>query len=204
MTNARRICRSQALWGDEKLVEKIVEAINSLIRYDGFALNKVGHVYKVTDMQGNLIQAAATKALGHQFVTEQIRKCEQKIADSDYLEAITNARTLVEAIQLHIIETIEGTEPKNDGNISTLWNKTKKGLRIDLSKDDLPDFVFQILSGLDTSLNGLAGLSNNAGDCHANKFKTKRHHAKLAVNLAMTLCDILIDVMANRLRQKQG
>ncbi len=31
------------------------------------------------------------------------------------------------------------------------------------------------------------------GDRHANKFNTKKHHAKLAVNLAMTISDFLID-----------
>jgi uncharacterized membrane protein YozB (DUF420 family) len=67
-----------------------------------------------------------------------------------------------------------------------------------LKKDEIPDFVFQILSGLDTTINGLAGLSNNAGDRHANKFNTKRHHAKLAVNSTMTICDFLIDVLNER------
>jgi hypothetical protein len=189
--------------GDDRLVKRIVEAINSLIKYDGFALKQIGHVYKVTDTEGNLIQASATKALGHEFVTEQIRKCEQKIADADYPGAITNARTLVKAILLHIVELIEGTEIKNDGNLPSLWNRAKKALKIDISKDDLPEFVFQILSGLDTSLNGLAGLSNNAGDRYANKFKTKRHHEKLAVNLAMTISDFLIDILGNQIQDKQ-
>jgi uncharacterized protein YoxC len=71
-------------------------------------------------------------------------------------------------------------------------------LKIDLKKDEIPDSIFQILAGLDTSIQGLAGLSNNAGDRHANKFNTKRHHAKLAVNLSMTICDFLLDVLNNR------
>jgi uncharacterized membrane protein YozB (DUF420 family) len=71
-------------------------------------------------------------------------------------------------------------------------------LKLDLKKDEIPDFVFQILSGLDTTINGLAGMSNNAGDRHANKFNTKRHHAKLAVNATMTFCEFLIDVLNKR------
>jgi hypothetical protein len=68
-------------------------------------------------------------------------------------------------------------------------------LKLELKIDEIPDFVFQILSGLDTSIRRLAGLSNNSGDRHANKFNTKSHHAILAVNSAMTLCDFLIDVL---------
>lgn len=181
--------------GDEETSEKITSAINSLIKCDGFALQKVGNTYKVVAINGNLIQPETTKAMGHEFVSGQVQKCEQKILAGDYAGAITNARTLIEAVLIHIIETIEGEEVKNDGNVLNLWNRTKKALKLNLKKEDVPEPVFQILSGLDSSLNGLAGLSNNAGDRHANKFNTKRHHAKLAVNVAMTMCDFLIDTL---------
>lgn len=181
--------------GDESLVDKIVGEINQLIKYDGFALIKKGNIFKIADIQGNFIEPEAVAAIGHEFVREQIEKCQQKISNNDFNGAITNARTLCEAVLIHIIETIDKSEIKNDGNLLNLWTKAKKALKLDLKKDEIPDFVFQILSGLDTTINGLAGLSNNAGDRHANKFKTKRHHAKLAVNSTMTFCDFLIDVL---------
>lgn len=184
--------------GDEVLVDKIAEQINSLIKYDGFALIKNGNQYEVADVQGNFIKPVTSKAIGHEFIAEQIEKCQQKIATEDFNGAITNSRTLVEAILIHVIESIEKQEVKNDGNVINLWTRAKKALKIDLKKDEIPDFVFQIISGLDTSINGLAGLSNNAGDRHANKFNTKRHHAKLSVNLAMTLSDFLVDIMNER------
>jgi hypothetical protein len=186
--------------GDEEVVEKITTDINQLIKYDGFGIIKKGNSYKVADIQGNFIEAETVTAIGHEFIGEQIEKCQQKIATEDFNGAITNARTLCEAILIHIIETIEKTEIKNDGNVINLWTRAKKALKLDLKKDEIPDFVFQILSGLETTINGLAGLSNNAGDRHANKFNTKRHHAKLAVNSTMTLCDFLIDVL-NSLKQ---
>lgn len=184
--------------GDDQVVNKIVEVINQLIKLDGFALVKKGQLYSVADIKGNFIAAEAVVAIGHDFVSEQIEKCQQKIATNDFNGAITNARTLCEAILIHVIETIEKTEIKNDGNLLNLWSRTKKALKLDLKKDDVPDFVFQILAGLDTITTGLAGISNNAGDRHANKFNTKRHHAKLAVNATMTLCDFLIDVLNNK------
>lgn len=184
--------------GDDDIVVKIVTDINSLIRFDGYALIKNGNFYKIADTQGNFIQPETLKTVGHEFVAEQIEKCQQKISADDFNGAITNARTLTEAILIHVIETTELNEIKNDGNILNLWTRAKKALKIDLKKDEIPDTVFQILSGLDTALNGLAGLSNNAGDRHANKFNTKRHHAKLSVNLAMTICDFLIDILNDR------
>jgi len=179
-------------------VEKVVEEINKLIKYDGYLLEKFGDRYKLTSTQGNFIQEESISAIGHEFVSEQIAKCQQKIMSEDFNGAITNSRTLIEAILIYIIETVEKIEIKNDGNLLGLYGRAKKALKIDLKKDELPDFVFQILSGLDSITNGLSGISNNAGDRHANKFKTKRHHAKLAVNSAMTLCDFLIDVLNER------
>ena len=184
--------------GNEELVDKIAADINHLIKYDGFALIKKGNIHKVADIHGNFIEPETVATIGHEFVSEQIEKCQQKIATDDFSGAITNARTLCEAVLIHIIETIENIEIKNDGNVINLWARAKKALKIDLRKDEIPDFVFQILSGLDTTINGLAGISNNAGDRHANKFNTKRHHAKLAVNSTMTLCDFLIDVLNER------
>lgn len=184
--------------GNEETIERIVNAINLLIKYDGYGYVKKGNLYKIADVKGSYIEPETLKTIGHEFVEEQIEKCQEKISSDDFNGAITNARTLTEAVLIFIIETIEAVDIKNDGNLLNLWTRTKRVLKIDLKKDEVPDTVFQILSGLDSSLNGLAGLSNNAGDRHATKFKTKRHHAKLAVNLAMTICDFLIDVLNER------
>lgn len=187
--------------GDEKLVDAVASEINQLIKYDGFALIKNGDIYKVANTNGSFIEAEVVSTIKHEFVKEQIQKCQQKIASEDFNGAITNARTLCEAVFIHIIEAVEGVDVKNDGNILNLWSRVKKALKIDLSKDEVPDFIFQILSGLSSSVNGLSGLSNNASDRHANKFNTKRHHAKLAVNSTMTLCDFLIDVFNERAKK---
>ncbi len=188
--------------GNEDLVEQIVDQINKLINYDGFALIKTGEKYKVADIIRNFIEPETVSKIGHDYISEQIEKCQQKISTDDFSGAITNARTLCEAVLIHVIESIEKNEIKNDGNLINLWTRAKRALKIALKKEELPDFVFQVLSGLDTTLNGLSGMSNNAGDRHANKFNTKRHHAKLAVNSTMTICDFLIDIL--NIRNKNG
>lgn len=184
--------------GTDKKVEEVVEEVNKLIKFDGYYLVKNRDKYKITDIRGNFIQEENLTIIGHDFIKEQVEKCQMKILSEDYNGAITNARTLIEAIFIHIIETTEKTEVKNDGNLLNLYSKVKKALKIDLKKEEIPDTIFQVLSGLDSIINGLSGLSNNAGDRHANKFNTKRHHAKLVVNASMTTCDFLIDVLNER------
>lgn len=176
-------------------VNEIVEAVNSLIKYDGYELVKINHLYKIVDIEGKLVKPESVVSIGHEYVSEQVTKCYNKISTNDYDGAITNARTLCEYIFIHIIESIEQEDYKSDGNLITIWKTTKKALKIDLEKEEYPEYVFQVVSGINTSLNGLAALSNNAGDRHASNFRTKKHHAKLAVNLAITICEFLIDVL---------
>lgn len=177
----------------EITVEDAAKEINELLKFDKFELKKYGEFYKVMNLSGQLIEPETIKEINHNFINQQIEKCQNKIQDEDYNGAITNARSLVEAIFIEIIERHEKLEVKNDGDIENLWKKVKKIMKLEIDKETLPEFVIQILSGLDTAIKGLAGLSNNAGDRHANKFNTRKHHAKLAVNLSMTIADFLID-----------
>lgn len=174
-------------------VEDAVEKLNEFLRYDKYELRKNGNFFKISDLNGSLIHPETSTSISHDFIQEQINKSQKKIIEEDYNGAITNARSLLEAIFIEIIERSERQEVKNDGDIENLWKRVKKIMKLEVDKTTLPDTIFQILSGIDTALKGLAGLSNNAGDRHANKFNTKKHHAKLAVNLAMTISDFLLD-----------
>lgn len=170
-----------------------INAINEYLKFDGFELKKVGEFYKIHDSQGLVVEAQKVKELNHGFIKEQITKCHSKIETGDYNGAITNARSLAEAVMIEIIENAEGKEIKNDGKLDNLYKQVKKLLNLTIDPKVLPPTVIQVLSGLDSISNGLAGLSNNSGDRHANKFKTQKHHARLAVNSTMSLVDFLLD-----------
>ena len=180
-------------YGLELKVEDAVKNINEILKYDKYELRKSGDFYKVHHTKGSIVEAETTKSLDQTFIQEQIQKCNNKILMEDFDGAITNARSLVEAIFIEIIEKTEGNEIRNDGNIDNLWKKVKKILKLEIDKKTLPDTVIQILSGLDSIVKGLAGLSNDFADRHAKKYNTKKHHAKLAVNVAITISDFLID-----------
>ena len=176
----------------EKL-DEIIKPINDYLRFDGFELKKIGEFYKVHDLKGIIVQPETVKRLNHEFIQEQITKCHNKIDQGDFNGAITNARSLAEAVMIEIIEQHERKEIKNDGKLENLYKQVKKILNLSIEPRILPPTVIQILSGLESIIGGLAGLSNNSGDRHANKFKTMKHHARLAVNSTMTLVDFLLD-----------
>lgn len=174
-------------------LENAVKEINSFLKFDKYELRLLGDFYKITDLSGSLIQPETITTINHDFINEQVYKCQKKIFEEDFNGAITNARTLVESIFIEIIERHYQKEMKNDGNVENQWRVVKKIMKLEVDNSTLPDYVIQILSGIDTSVKGLAAFSNNAADRHANKFMTRKHHAKLAVNLAMTLSEFLLD-----------
>lgn len=169
------------------------ELANEYLKFDGYELKEINGLYKITDANGILVEPKTVKGLNHDFINEQITKCHDKIEKGDYNGAITNARSMLEAVMIEIIEEHDGYEYKNDGNLDNMYKKIKQILNLTIDPKILPPTVLQILSGLNSITNGLAGLSNNSGDRHANKFKTKKHHARLAVNASMTLVDFLLD-----------
>jgi len=179
--------------GHECNYDDAAKLLNEMIRYDKIELRKLGEEYKVFDLNELLVKPSTLVEINHGFVNEQIKKCNEKIVVQDYNGAITNARSMIEALFIEVIEKHEKIEIKNDGNLDGLWSKVKKILKLELDKENLPEYVIQILSGIDTAIKGLAGLSNNTSDRHATKFKTRKHHAKLAVNLAITLGEFLLD-----------
>ena len=184
-------------------VENAVEQMNDFLKYDGYELKKVGNFYKVSDLNGRLVEPETIIGIGHEFAEEQIEKCQTKILAGDFNGAITNARTLIEAVLIEIIEKHEGKDIKSSGDVMNLFKQVKKILNLEVDKSTMPDTIIQILSGLDSITSGISGLSNSSADRHANKFKTAKHHAKLAVNCAMTFCDFLIDSMEYQKTKKK-
>lgn len=183
------------LMGASNEVAEKIKSINDYLKFDGYELKKVGEFYKIHDAKGILVEPATVQGLSQDFIKEQIEKCQNKIDQGDYNGAITNARSLVEAVMIEIIETHTGKEIKNDGNLNNLYKQVKQILNLTVDPKVLPSTIIQIISGLDSITGGLAGLSNNSADRHANKFNTMKHHAKLAVNSSMTLVDFLLDSM---------
>ena len=84
----------------------------------------------------------------------------------------------------------------NDGDLVKIFNRVRKLLNLDPSRQDISDSIKQVLSGLSNIINGLATMRNKMSDAHGVTYKPSRHHAKLAVNSAKTLADFLFDTMS--------
>ena len=126
-------------------------------------------------------------------IDENIRKCESKLSEGDFSGAITNARSLIEAVLIGIEKDLDPEAPAYDGDLLKLYKRTQKLLNLEPDRKDISDPLRQILSGLTSVVNGLAAMRNKMSDAHAATYRPSRHHAKLAVYAATTLADFLFE-----------
>ena len=128
-----------------------------------------------------------------EYIREQIKKCNEKIASDDYDGAITNARTLLENICFYILES-SGLEYKSDGDLPKLYKQTIKLLELGTNNQNEEIFK-QMLSGCTSIVFGLSRVRNALGDAHgrpSKKYsKPTKPQAILVVEISKAVSEFL-------------
>ena len=180
-------------------VNAALEYVNKRLRYDGYEVLIEKGLAKIKHLDGSLVDCKhrfeGSQEEVHLFIEEQIQKCDRKIADGDYDGAITNGRSLLEAILTELERTLDSTAPAYDGDLPRLYKRVQKLLNLDPARPDIVTPLKQVLSGLAGIVAGLAGVSNRMGDRHARTYKPSRRHAVLVVDSAKTLVNFLCDTL---------
>jgi len=174
-----------------------VQLINENLKYDGYEVVADGLMFKVRDLTAGKIKLEASAKIPDELsqltIDENIRKCETKLSEGDFSGAITNARTLIEAVLIGIEKDLDANAAEYDGDLVRLYKRAQKLLNLEPDRKDISDSLKQILSGLTSIVNGLAAMRNKMSDAHAATYRPRRHHAKLAVYAATTLADFLFE-----------
>lgn len=164
---------------------------NTLKNVDGIIIMNIAKDLNL--FSPDIVDTEIDDKVSSDFVNQQIIKCKSKMNVGDYDGAITNARTLIEEILLSIEEKIIGFRQEYDGNMPALYKRVSK--QINMYPDDFKtvNSLHEILRGFVSIVNGFAGVSNNIADRHATNKHPDRHHAKLAVNSSLVLCEFLLE-----------
>lgn len=177
--------------------DEAVKLINENLKYDGYEVVPDGLTFKVRDMSAGKVKLEASAKIPDELsqltIDENIRKCETKLSEGDFSGAITNARTLIEAVLIGIEKDLDANAAEYDGDLVRLYKRAQKLLNLEPDRKDISDSLKQILSGLTSIVSGLAAMRNKMSDAHAATFRPNRHHAKLAVYAATTLADFLFE-----------
>lgn len=180
-------------------IQAAVNHINQFLEYDGYEVVVHGKGYDVIDKtRGEILLDIQLEPshLSHQFIKEQVEKCRTKISQNDNDGAITNARSLVEAVLIAIEKEFDKDAPSYDGNMPRLHKRVQKHLNLSPDNDSISQSLKQTLTGFVSIIDGLSGLSNKMGDRHAREYKPSKHHAVLLVNSAMTFSNFIFDTYA--------
>ena len=142
-----------------------------------------------------LVETKELERISFEYIHEQIKKCNGKIAEKDYDGAVTNARTLIESICLFILESKLKEKYTYDGNLVKLYKLVATTLRMSPG-DYEDDNLKQILSGIFSIVNGVSSLRNKYSDSHGSSpsnrnYKIDDRHAILTVNLSKTIAEYL-------------
>lgn len=194
---------------DTQLVhDEAVEYVNKRLKYDGFEVVIHNGKAKAHDLQGASVECKhpfeGSDDDGHLFIDEQLAKCKQKIQEGDFDGAITNARSLIEAVLIELERELVEDPTQYDGDLTKLYRRVQKLLHLDPARPDLDGPLKQVLSGLNSIVSGLSGLSNRMGDRHARSYRPARRHAVLVVNAANTLAGFLFDTYRHRVVEAEN
>jgi len=106
-----------------------VEHLNQFLNFDNYELRSSGKKWDVYKLNGYSIELLHpyenSVELTHIFIDEQIKKCDKKLGEGDFDGAITNARSLVEAVLSAIEKEFDPNPPEYDGNLPKLYKRVK-------------------------------------------------------------------------------
>jgi hypothetical protein len=189
-------------------INAAVKHLNPFLEFDNYELRLMGKKWRVEQLGGVQIDLSHpyknSIELTHIFIDEQIKKCDKKLSEDDFDGAITNARSLVEAVLSAIEKEFEPNPQEYDGNLPKLYKRVQKHLNLSPGQENLAECLKQILSGLINIVSGLATLRNTMSDAHVISYRPLEHHAKLAVNSAKTLCDFLFETKEYQMQKKKS
>lgn len=178
-------------------VNEAIDYINKRINYDGYEIFLSNGFAKIRQLNGDIVEFISpyqySEDENFKFIEEQIAKSEDKILKEDYDGAITNARSLVEAVLTDIESSFDSEAPDYDGDLLKLYKRVQNHLNLDPANSNINNSLKQTLSGLISILNGIASVSNKMGDRHVRTYKPFKHHAILVVNCARTFCKFMYD-----------
>ena len=196
--NAKIIIEASVREGDyvntDYNTTEVADYLNLFLYHDGLVLVKNGSKFKLTARNGvQLPETSNHEVLSEEYVLELSAKCEAKLADKDFDGAITNARTLIEAVLFSLEEKLTGKKTNHQGDLPKQYKHVSKLLNLDDQRSDLDDRFKDVIRGLTTIVHGLASIRNKMSDGHARELKPAAHHARVVVNSTKTIATFLVE-----------
>lgn len=203
----RIICNALDFWGEDGLNPEHAGAhLNTFLRRDGYEVvveerylrmngdhAETEPYFSVRPIRSAVLAAPSLVKLSEESITEHIAKAKRKIEAGDSAGAITSAYTLVEEFLKQLLRKTGTAFKESEGDIRALYKLAATPLNLEPKNESLETHLKTILEGLQRQIGGLYEVANKASDRHARRYNPAPHHARLAVNVAFTLCEFLLE-----------
>lgn len=191
----------------DKPRDAAVAYLNDYLRFDGFEVALDGEFFGPRDLSGGAVAfeypSESARKVNQLYIEQQIKKCDRKLSESDYDGAITNARSLLEAVLSEVEHELSPeSPPPYDGDVAKLYKRVQRLLNLEPSRTDIAEPLRQVLGGLASVVSGLAALRNKMGDAHVRSYQPARRHAVLVVNAAKTVAAFVVETKEHRISNR--
>lgn len=170
-------------------VNSRIETLLKRLERDGVSFHS-GHLV-FSNRQSRLVEITNPITMTETNTSEPLKKARAKLEAGDYSGAITSAYTFIEEFLKDLLRKTNTEFNIDEGDIRALYNLAAAPLNLNPKNDQLEKYLKAIIEGLQRQIRGLYEVANKASDRHARRYNPARHHAKLAVNTAFTLCEFL-------------
>ncbi len=187
---------------------EIMNCLNKYLSHEQLEIKNVGNDYSLYSISDSIINEVnipfeKNEEITKDFIINQIKKAHKRIDESDYSGAITSAKSLIEGIFAYIDKEINQQQTiSSKDDLIKQYSSIKNILNLDPSQKNLSDSLKQILQGLNSIVCGLSFFRNKMSDAHLPQYKAQKHHAILAVNVANTLSQFLLDTYQYQKQRK--
>ncbi len=176
---------------------KRVKIFNKTLKNDGLELKINSKSYwELSGYSEILVKDLEIKEISDTYIGGKIKAAEERIRGRDYGGAITMARTLLEEVLLYAIDKHDDPGRFN-GDLTKIYKEVKKYYRFS-EYEQIGGGLGEMLRGLNSIVNGIAHLRNEASDSHHTNYKPDARIAQFAVNASLTICYFMIKTYENK------
>ncbi len=180
-----------------KEVEAYFNHINNILNFSDKKLIYLNKKYKIIDLiEDSQVTHDIDKHINFDYVRNFPFRLEDNLEDENYDTVITQSRTLLEEVYIHILEYSNKDYNSAKGNLQKLNSMVKTELKMKNNRD-YDKRINELLSGLNKINDAIGKMRNENSDSHgvgSKRININRREAKLVMNSAIIICDYILEI----------
>lgn len=187
-------------------MESYIRFLNSILYFSNKILIRCDGKSTINDIDDSAkVMHDIETHINHNYIKELPNRISNNLESSNYDSVITQCRTMIEEVNIHILENENVDFSHTKGNINKLNTLVSETLNMKSNKD-YDNRINDLLNGLNKINNAIANMRNNYSDSHGvgkSRVKIGKREARLIMNSTITYCDYLLDVYEDTIKVKK-